>query len=136
MSRDIEDRLSLFSTRPVEIRRLALNMAQVEEFNPPPNPAKLSDCRAKKYCEEFGLESWELDALDPETLAGLVTDEVESIRDEDAWSEAVELETEQRAALAAVSDHFESVQKFVKRSGWLKVEEVEGDDDGEGSGDE
>jgi hypothetical protein len=129
MSRDIEDRLSLFSGAPVEVRRLALNMDQVEGFNPPPSPAKLTDCRAKDYVAKFGDESWELDALEPDTLAGLVTDEVESVREDDLWAEAVEKEREQRAALKAVSDRFESVQKFVRRSGWLKVEAVDEDEE-------
>jgi hypothetical protein len=122
MTRDIRERLHMFGA-PVEVRRLALNMKQIRQFRPPPNPAKLTDCRAKKYCEEFGLESWELDALSPETLSGLVRREVLAFRDEDLWSEAVALEAEQRAALRAVSGHFDSVQKFVKRSGWLKLEE-------------
>jgi hypothetical protein len=128
MTRDIEDRLSLFSGVPVEVRRLALTMAQVEEFNPPPSPAKLTDCRAKAFVEEYGPDSWELDALEPDKLAELVTDEVEAVREEDLYSEAVELEREQRAALRVVSDRFGSVQKFLKRRGWLK-EEVEGDED-------
>lgn len=130
MSRDIEDRLSMFSGVPVEVRRLALNMPQIQAFNPPPSPAKLTDCRAKKYVQEFGDDSWELDALQPDALAELVTDEVEALREEDLWTEAVERERVERAALKAVSDRFESVQKFVERSGWLKVEDVEEEDEG------
>jgi hypothetical protein len=129
MSRDIEDRLSLFSGAPVEVRRLALTMAQVEEFNPPPSPAKLTDCRAKAFVEEYGPDSWELDALQPDALAQLVTDEVEAVREEDLYSEAVELEREQRAALRVASDRFGSVQKFLKRRGWLKVEGEPADDE-------
>lgn len=63
MTRDNEDRLSQFAGMLVEVRRIALNMDQVELYNPPPNPAKLTDCRATKYIEEYGDESWELDAL-------------------------------------------------------------------------
>ena len=40
MTRDNADRLHLFAGQRVEVRRLALNMEQIEEFNPPPNPAK------------------------------------------------------------------------------------------------
>lgn len=47
MSRDIEDRLAMFSEcepdEEFEIRRLALNYDQVKAYNPPPNPAKTTD---------------------------------------------------------------------------------------------
>lgn len=39
MTRDNTERLAMFMGG-VEVRRLALNMVQVEEWNPPPNPAK------------------------------------------------------------------------------------------------
>lgn len=39
MSRDIQERLITFETYGVTFKRLALNMDQVELYNPPPNPA-------------------------------------------------------------------------------------------------
>jgi hypothetical protein len=60
MSRDILDRLELFTRGQIKFQRLALNMEQVEQYNPPPNPAKISDSRANGYIAEFGNESWEL----------------------------------------------------------------------------
>lgn len=132
MTRDIFDRLHTFSNYEIKVKRLALNMLQVEEFNPPPSPAKLTDCRAKAFIEEYGPDSWELDALEPDTLAELVTEQIEAVRDDELYQEAVELEREQRAALRVVSDRFESVQKFLKRRGWLKVEGESADDEEEG----
>lgn len=64
MTRDISDRLELFGA-DVEVKRIALNWDQIDEFTPPPNPAKLSDSRAGAYIAEYGDESWELDALEP-----------------------------------------------------------------------
>lgn len=61
----------------IEVVRIALNMDQVEEFNPPPNPAKLTDSRFEGYAAKFGNESWELGALNPDTIAGLIEAEVE-----------------------------------------------------------
>jgi hypothetical protein len=49
MSRDIADRLELFTHNAVEFQRLALNMDQVREYDPPPNPAKITDSRANAY---------------------------------------------------------------------------------------
>lgn len=92
MTRDIEERLNMFSRNWVEVKRIALNWDQIELYNPPPNFAKLSDSRARGYIKEFGRESWELDALDPVTLAGLIEDAVMEYRDEDLWNEAKERE--------------------------------------------
>ena len=68
MTRDNDDRLSMFAEGGVYLRRIALNMDQVEEYNPPPNPAKTTDTRYESYINEYGEESWELDALDPDVL--------------------------------------------------------------------
>ena len=42
MTRDVQDRLTLFETGTF-VRRIALNMEQVDQYSPPPNPAKLTD---------------------------------------------------------------------------------------------
>lgn len=73
MTRDIQDRLFMFGCR-LELQRLALNMDQVREYDPPPNPAKETDSRFAGYIREYGDESWELDALEPQVLAQLVRD--------------------------------------------------------------
>lgn len=87
MTRDIQERLSLFAERPVEVRRIALNMDQVEQYSPPPNPAKVTDSRAEGYIAEFGHESWELDALEPSVLDRLIRDELAPYIDSEAWDE-------------------------------------------------
>lgn len=110
MSRDITDRLKMFiGGRGTTFERLALNMDQIDEFSPPPNPAKTTDARASAYIAEFGSESWELDALDPNTLVGLVRSAIESVRDETAWSEASEREQAGRAQLLAASSRWEEI---------------------------
>ena len=84
MTRDIGDRLALFGANAA-VRRIALNMDQVNAYRPPPNPAKLTDARATGYINRFGPESWELDALDPTTLHALITATIEEYRDVDQW---------------------------------------------------
>lgn len=98
MSRDIVDRLNVFGAGH-DFSRIALNMDQVEEHDPPPNPAKITDSRAGGYIAEFGPESWELDALDPATLAGLIRETVESVREEDAWEATLAQEEIERDRL-------------------------------------
>jgi hypothetical protein len=66
MTRDLQMRLRRYTGEPVEVRRLALTMEQVEQYRLPPFPAKETDSRYAAYVSEFGTtDSWELDALDP-----------------------------------------------------------------------
>lgn len=51
MTRDIRDRLGLLSNGYVEVRRIALTMDQIDQYQPPPNPAKLTDSRGSAYVE-------------------------------------------------------------------------------------
>ena len=99
MTRDIVDRLNLFVGNKIDVRRLALNFDQVQEYNPPPNFAKQDDSRYQGYAVQFGDESWELDALEPAVISDLIRDAVLSLRDEDKWEEEVEREREAREKL-------------------------------------
>lgn len=133
MSRDIEDRIRLFMgthSRSFSFERLALNEEQVETYSPPPNPAKLTDSRAQGYIARFGDESWELDALEPTVLVGLVTAAVEAYRDERAWREAVEAEKADRARLRAASERWTEVADLVGE-GTPEEEDEETDEDEE-----
>lgn len=106
MSRDIRDRLNLFAdgiAHPIEVKRIALTMAQVEEFNPPPNPAKTTDARYAEYQATYGDESWELDALNPDTISALIATEMEAIVDQERWAEAHTRRAEGRRLLGVVS---------------------------------
>lgn len=109
MTRDIIDRLTLFIGDNIHLKRLALNMDQVEEYGPPPNPAKITDSRAASYIQIHGNESWELDALEPDTLAALVRDFVEGIREDEQWQEEVEQEEEHRRLLGVVSQQWQQI---------------------------
>jgi hypothetical protein len=97
----------------LDVRRLALTWDEVQQYSPPPNPAKSTDARYRKYAEEFGRESWELDALEPTVLGQLVRDEVDSILDHDRWDAAVEREQAGAARLQAVSKRWAEVEALV-----------------------
>src|ERR1700678_1121552 len=113
MSRDITDRLELFTGRALKFERLALNMEQVEEYEPPPNPAKITDSRANAYIAEFGNESWELDALEPSVLEGLVRNAIEGIIDQDLMDEATEEQQKHRGALGRIAERYGEVEELV-----------------------
>jgi len=114
MSRDIFERLSLFVGDRVHVQRIALNMPQVERYNPPPNPAKTTDSRFAEYQQKYGDESWELDALDPRTLVDLITRAVKQFRDETIWNEATKLEHRGRKTLDTVAKKLPSVIQFLR----------------------
>ncbi len=103
MTRDNRDRLEMFCGAPVQVVRLALNMHQVEQYDPPPNPVKKTDKRWTKYTEEFDTEScWELDALEPAVIAALISDAVLKVRDQSLWNERLLQEVEDKEHLQDV----------------------------------
>lgn len=80
----------------VTVTRLALNMEQVKRYNPPENPAKMTDSRFGGYVVKYGKKSWELDALEPKVLNELITRNINEHIDKALWDERRrELEKEQ-----------------------------------------
>lgn len=124
MTRDIQDRLSLFGAR-TEVVRMALTWDQIQLHQPPPNPAKGTDARFRSYQEEYGDESWELDALEPATLVGLVQDGVFDYRDPDKWGELYRREETERAQLQAAADDWDEIASNLE----YEVPEFDGDDE-------
>lgn len=109
MSRDLRDRLNTFlqfmPTEIVEISRIALTMEQVEQYSPPPNPAKTTDSRFADYMSKYGSESWELDALDPPVISALIRDEIFSYRNVDLWEEKVKEEDAGKDKLTKILEY-------------------------------
>jgi len=116
MSRDIRDRLELFGAG-VQVERIALNMPQIEEYDPPPNPAKLTDARATGYIDRYGHESWELDALEPRVMVELIRDHVQDRLDLSVFEEQKDRQERQRAELEAVSREWEEVRCYLIGNG-------------------
>jgi len=106
MTRDISDRLEMFRA-DVKIIRIALNMDQVEKYNPPPNPAKITDSRYQPYADKFGEESWELDALDPVVIDKLIKKYIVKYMDYDSYSEAIEKEKKDKDRLYKIVNMME-----------------------------
>lgn len=113
MTRDNSDRLAMFARMGVDVRRLALNMDQVDRYQPPPNPAKETDSRCHDYVAKYGNESWELDALEPTVIGNLIRENVRGLIDQDKWDAARVGEELNREALQAVSDRWDDVREFV-----------------------
>jgi hypothetical protein len=120
MTRDITDRMFMFvgSECEVTVHRIALNMDQIEQYNPPPNPAKLTDSRIEKYIERFGETSWELDALEPAQLDDLISKTVEAYIDAPLMEKARKRQEKEKKSL-------EDAEDFVRnRKDWVRKEAV------------
>lgn len=101
------------TTAPLTIRRIALNMDQVEEYQPPPNFAKITDSRFAGYQEQYGDDSWELDALEPAVLVDLIQENIVANMDEETMGEARDRMEEERQHLTAMSDNYQAVVDFL-----------------------
>ncbi len=120
MSRDVEERLDLFiktsmnrcdeigpNEEPaVEMLRVALNMDQVRQLNPPENPAKITDSRAASYISRFGESSWELDAIEPRELARIVREAIIRIMDHEKFKRNEAKMEKERGVLLGFSKKF------------------------------
>jgi hypothetical protein len=74
------------------IKSIALTKDQIRQYDPPPNPAKVSDPRAKDFIEKFGDTSWEVDALKPEVLNAILTTNIKELIDSEMYDEIVSRE--------------------------------------------
>lgn len=107
MGRNLREALSLYARHPIEVTRLGLNFDQVRELHLPPNPAKQTDKRYGEYVRATGqTDSWELDALTPSFVGGLVDDAIRELINEDAWQVAIEGEEANRDLLDRAARSF------------------------------
>lgn len=112
MTRDIQERLALFGA-DVDVKRVALTMEQIQTYNPPPNPIKLSDARATGYIAEFGHECWELDALEPKVITELIRNEVTALLDADLLLEVENKERTDKENIQKICDNYEDVINYL-----------------------
>jgi len=116
MTRDIEDRLNMFQCN-ITMERIALNMNQVKQYNPPPNPAKLTDSRCRGYIQSYGNSSWELDALDPKVIDQLITNQVNRHTDQEKREALIEEQREHKEKLRTASDNWDVIANFIDNMG-------------------
>lgn len=105
---DIEDKF--------EVIPLALNMTQIKQYNPPPNPAKMTDPRAKWYIQKYGNKSWELDALEPKVLMQIAEDGIEEHMDLDKYNAWIQREKDEKQALKEFGEKLLKKESKKKKS--------------------
>lgn len=113
MTRDIQERLEMFGA-DVYVKRVALTMKQIQTYNPPPNPAKITDSRASKYINQFGDESWELDALEPKVITNLINQEVTKYRDDSIYQAVCEKEGKEKDELRMLEREYDRAIAYLE----------------------
>lgn len=113
MVRDVTERLEEMGVKSLNVYNPALTMAQVNEYNPPENPAKQTDPRAKWYIEKYGGSSWELDALSPPVLMQIIRDNVIKYMNLDLFQKARIKEANQKKVITQyAADYTENEDDF------------------------
>lgn len=111
MIRDIKERLEEFGVNPT-VKQIGLTMKQIKKYNPPNNPAKITDPRAKWYLQEHGNKSWEVDALNPQVLNKLAEDNIKKLIDMDLFNQQIEKEEQDKNKLEDWGKEQWIMQKF------------------------
>lgn len=104
MIRDVADRLAMFGADDVAVKPIALNMAQIQKYDPPENPAKTTDSRYKEYANRYGTKSWELDALEPRVLARIVEDAITPLVDMFEWEGCRRMEEQSKGDIECLTE--------------------------------
>lgn len=113
MTRDIQERLEMFGA-DVYVKRVALTMNQIQTYNPPPNPAKITDSRASKYIDQYGNESWELDALEPKVITNLIKTQVKMYRNDDIYRAVCDKESREKEELKMLERNYDRAVAYLE----------------------
>ena len=84
------------------VKKIALTPAQIKQYKPPTNPAKVTDSRYQSFSDQHGDFSYEVDALPPQALMRIVRGAIEDLMDMDLYKEwIVKEEIEKKKLIAA-----------------------------------
>lgn len=142
MVRDIDERINEFWQGDADwdgyqgsgmfdfhIEKIALNTDQIEQYNPPPNPAKITDPRAKDFIAKHGVHSWEVDALQPNVLNTLVESAILKYIDIEQWKNVEKAEKKQKSNLANFISTFDSERTYKFDQQFYPIPELKWDID-------
>jgi len=115
MTRDNGDRLRTM-WQDVEVRRVALNRDQIDQYKPPPNPAKTTDSRYESYRRQHGEDSWELDALEPSVIERIIDDQLGELVDKDLFDATSSEERRNERILRRIADNADEVLEWAEEN--------------------
>jgi hypothetical protein len=116
MIRDVYDRVGEFiewDEYKLKVKHIALTMDQIEELSPPPNFAKVTDSRARHYIGEYGNDSWEIDAIEPQVLSDTVENHIKEWIDLDMYEAQLQVEKEDKANLRMIAENYKDVIDYL-----------------------
>jgi hypothetical protein len=116
MHRDTVKRLARYARQEIEVQRLGLTRQQVSRYRLPPNFAKEKDKRYPAYVRQHGTKCWELDALAPDVIVGLIRTALDDLIDRDKWDAAKRAEQRNKALLQRAAENWTKVEEFIGKS--------------------
>jgi hypothetical protein len=118
MIRDIRDRIeefqegygdgSLVEEMKFSVVPIALTTDQIAEYQPPPNPAKITDPRSDWFIHKYGATSWEVDALPPQALNSILEEAITDEMDMEEYQGMLKLEENEKWTLREIKENLES----------------------------
>ena len=121
MIRDVDDRVGEFNAKQngydLKVKHIALTMDQIEVLKPPPNFAKVTDSRAQEYINEYGTDSWEIDAIEPQVLSDTVENHIKDWIDVDLYDQQVAIEKEDQKNVQKIADNYSMVLDYLEDMG-------------------
>lgn len=103
-AQDLPDRLAKYGGDHVTVYRIALHAGQTEDLPSFPASDKKSDPRYKWFISRFGLDCWELDAMDPNDLRSCVEDHIKAEIEPEAWARCATVQKAEVVSLRSVLD--------------------------------
>lgn len=74
-----------------------------------------TDARFQRYEEETGLhDSWELDALEPTVLSGLIENAILDHRDDAQWEKDYQQQEDERSLLERTSQQWDDLVEHIE----------------------
>ncbi len=124
MTEDLEKRLKHYCELAdlpaigLRVKRIALTIDQVQQYHLDPNPVKTADTRSPEYVATYGNGCWELDALPPEVLTGMVQKAVGAEIDMSVWRASQERSLREKKELdPRLTEMARVLQDMNKREG-------------------
>jgi hypothetical protein len=114
MTRDNDDRLALFAASASMSAHRAQH-GSGPALQPAAEPGEDHRQPRGRLHRKHGTTSWELDALQPQVLDKLISDEIETLIDPDVWDETLEEQSQRREVLAKFYSHFDQCREFAER---------------------
>jgi len=99
----------------VEIERIALTLEQIHKYNPPYILVNRRDSRAEDYVNKYGDRSWEIEALEPETLLKLIEGKLRENVPQRHLERAKSKERIRKAARSIIQKFTGRIEKMIRR---------------------